>query len=85
MAMKDDLKREFESDLAQLQTLRDEIRVRVHLAGMEMKDQWRKLEPRLSEIEQAAEKATEATRHAAAEALEKFRTFRDSLHDRSDA
>jgi hypothetical protein len=30
--------------MAQLETLRDELRVELHLAGMDVKDQWRKWE-----------------------------------------
>ena len=36
----------------------DEIRVRIHLAGMEAKDAWNELEPKLRELEHRAEAAT---------------------------
>jgi hypothetical protein len=41
-----------------LHRLADEIRVRIHLAGMEAKDAWSRLEPRLREFEHKAEAAT---------------------------
>ena len=42
-----------------LHRLADEIRVRLHLAGMEAKDAWAKLEPRLSAFQRRAEQAGE--------------------------
>ncbi len=41
----------------QLQQMADEIRVKAHLAGMEAKDKWNGLEPRLHAYEQKAEGA----------------------------
>ena len=41
----------------QLRQMADEVRVRVHLAGMEAKDRWAKLEPRLHAYEKKAEDA----------------------------
>jgi hypothetical protein len=40
--------------LANLRRMADEIRVRIHLAGMEAKEAWGKLEPRLQELEHKA-------------------------------
>lgn len=37
----------------------DELRLKVHLAGMEAKDAWRKLEPRISDFEHRAERAAQ--------------------------
>ena len=42
---------------SELQRMADEIRVRLHLAGMEAKDAWAKVEPRLREFEQKIEGA----------------------------
>lgn len=41
-----------------LHRLADEIRVRIHLAGMDAKDAWQKLEPKLREFERKAEAST---------------------------
>lgn len=41
-----------------LRTLADEVRVRLHLAGMEAKDAWAKLEPKLVKYEHKLETAT---------------------------
>jgi len=65
--------------LSSLQTLRDEIRVRVHLAGLEAKDKWSELETHLLTVEDAAKGAAEGSRERIGEALEKLRAFRASL------
>ena len=43
----------------QLQRLADEIRVKVHLAGMDAKDAWAKLEPRLETYQDKVHQATD--------------------------
>jgi hypothetical protein len=73
---KSELKRELEKGVQKLQTLRDEVRVRLHLAGMDLKDQWNKLEPHLEEVEKKAGEATDEARtmlHDAMKRLEKLR------------
>ena len=42
-----------------LQRLADQIRLKVHLAGMDAKDVWSRLEPKLFSYERKAEKATD--------------------------
>jgi len=51
--------------LAKLRTERDELRVRVHLAGAEAREEWEKLEPRLAELEARAAQVGEAAGAAA--------------------
>ena len=41
------LKQEVQDTLSKLRTLRDEIRVRIHLGGMDLKDKWAEPEPLL--------------------------------------
>ena len=74
-----DLKDEVKKGLEQLTTLRDEVRVRLHLAGMEVKDEWNKLEPHLFDVEQSAKEATEASRRAIGEAVDRLKKLRASL------
>ena len=76
----DEMKADLQKSLESLQTLRDEIRVRIHLAGMEVKDLWNKLEPRLLEAERLAEEATETSRAALHDLLERAKELRSSLH-----
>ena len=85
------LKNTFESGLQELRTLRDEIRVRLHLVGQEARDQWEKhLEPHVGRIEQQLKESGEDTREAMKEALERaraaFREFRSRMtSDRREA
>jgi hypothetical protein len=74
-----ELKDEVKKGLEQLTTLRDEVRVRLHLAGMEVKDEWNKLEPHLFDVEQSAKEATESSRRALAEAVDRLKKLRESL------
>ncbi|KYF65595.1 MULTISPECIES: hypothetical protein [Sorangium] len=74
-----DLKSDLTKSLESLQTLRDEIRVRLHLAGMEAKDAWGKLEPTLLDAEKLAEDVSETSRNALRDILEKVKEFRSSL------
>jgi hypothetical protein len=76
---KDEVRRQLEGILAELTTVRDEIRVRIHLAGMELKDRWSELETRIVEIEQQRPEATQKLRDAAAELRDAFRGLRDKL------
>ena len=44
-----------------LHTLRDDARLKVHLASMDIKDAWAKLEPKLAEAEKIEEDVSETT------------------------
>ena len=79
MANELDLKNEMKKGVDLLKTLRDEIKVKLHLAGMDAKDQWSKLEPELSKVERAAEQATESSKKLMDEALSRLKSLRDSL------
>ncbi len=48
--MNDDFKR-FRHEVS---AMRDEIRLKVHLAGMELKTEWEKLEPQLERVSSSA-------------------------------
>jgi hypothetical protein len=75
-----ELKMELKKSLSDLQTLRDEVRVRLHLASMDLKDQWNKLEPYLADVEQKASDVSEASRTLIGEAVKRLEKFRASLH-----
>ena len=66
-------------NLGRLETLRDEIRVDVHLAGMDARDKWKELEPMVRDAEKLAEDVTDVSRRAMEELVEKFRHFRESV------
>lgn len=74
-----ELKQEFKRSLDLLRTLRDEVRLSLHLGGMEAKDQWEKLETRLEAIEQGAHNASESVRVAVDAATHELKKFRDAL------
>jgi hypothetical protein len=74
-----DLKAELQKGSELLKTLRDEIKVKLHLGGMEAKDQWAKLEPELWKVERAAQQATESSKRLVDEAIQKLKSLRDSL------
>lgn len=69
--------------LEDLERLRDEIRVQLHLAGMDAKTEWALLRPELQELEHSAEgvaqETYEATRELAGDLRQVFRAFRDRL------
>lgn len=73
--------------LEELRKLRDEIRVKVHLAGMEARERWEELEPKLEELEGQLERsgarATEATSIFFEELAAAFRRFRDRIDERT--
>jgi predicted nucleic acid-binding Zn-ribbon protein len=74
-----ELKSELKKSLSHLQTLRDEVKVRLHLASMDLKDQWNKLEPHLLDVEKKAADASEASRTMIQDALRKLEKFSASL------
>jgi hypothetical protein len=74
-----DLKAELEKSVTLLKTLRDEARVRLHLAGMDAKKKWSELETHLDAVEDAAKQTTEASRTAVVKGLESLKAFLASL------
>ena len=72
-----DLKNEIEKSKQLMTTLHDEIKVKIHLAGMDAKEVWSQLS---KEAEQLGHGATEAS-HSALVALNgKLRKLADSLN-----
>ena len=72
-------KQELDQIVGQLRTIRDEIRVRLHLANEEAKNAWSKLEPTLGEIEQKMGQVTAETKAKAQELLKRLSELRDRL------
>lgn len=66
------------SVLTELSQLRDELRVRLHLAGLEVRAQWESVEPKLLGLERSLEQQGEGALEAAGElAVEVMKAFRD--------
>jgi len=76
-----ELRKELRKSIELLRTLRDEVRVKVHLGSMDLKNEWNKLEPRLEEVEKKAGELSDASRTALAEALKRLKKVRSSLAD----
>jgi hypothetical protein len=57
----DELKKELRKTADTLKTLRDEIKVKLHLAGQEAKDRWQKIEPEIDKMGQEIHKTSKAT------------------------
>jgi hypothetical protein len=74
-----DLKNEIEKSLGLLRTLRDEVRLKIHLAGMDARDEWNTLEPQLVEIERKAIELSEATRSTIGDAVKRLTKLSASL------
>jgi chromosome segregation ATPase len=78
MSFNDDVRKQFDHDLAELKKMRDEIRVKLHLAGMEVKERWKQLEPKLEEIERRVEAGSEEILGATTRMFEEVgRAFRE--------
>jgi hypothetical protein len=83
-SIQDELKSESAKVVSELQTLRDQIRLKLHLASAEGKDAWNKLEPQLDQFEQhvgqAAETAVTELKHKGTELKASFERLYQSLH-----
>ena len=67
------VERELSAAVSEIEALAEEIRVRVHLGGMNLKDAWRKLEPRLDDAKRLAKNASEGSAAVVADIKEAFR------------
>lgn len=52
----DRIREELEQRRADVQRLADEVRLKIHLGGMDAKDAWQRLQPKLEDFERKAEK-----------------------------
>ena len=68
--------------LQDLRQMADEIRVQLHLGGMEAKDAWTELEPKLHAFEQKFERATEDAAHDMNELADVLRTKMNEIKAR---
>lgn len=65
--------------LAELGRLRDEIRIQVHLGGMDAKKAWDEFEPKLADADRLAENASEEAFNEVVDMLRKVKLFRSTL------
>lgn len=79
-AKKTELEASVEQALADLESLSDQIRVKLHLANMDAASAWNeKLEPRLFEARIHAREAKDASKAAIEDAVKAFKEFAASL------
>lgn len=82
------MKENVKGSLQELRELRDEIRVKVHLAGMDARQRWEELEPKLREIEgwveRGGDRAATVTNAFLEELGEAFRRIRDRIEQEQD-
>ena len=66
--------------VSRIQWLRDEVKVRLHLASLDARQEWdEKLSPRIFEVEQMAKHVSEQAREAVHDLVEKLETFLSRL------
>lgn len=75
----EELKGRLQESITTVKRIGDEIRLEIHLAGMELKDQWRELEPKLQHAERTAKTLSEQSLHAVDELVRQIEDFRASL------
>jgi hypothetical protein len=74
------MRTEMEANVEQLCTLRDDVRVKLHLAKMDAKDRWRELEPRITAVlDQAARSTSAVSRQVVTDAIHALEKLRDSI------
>jgi hypothetical protein len=74
------LKQDLNKAAEQLRALRDEIRLNLHLANLELKEAWdSKLEPELFQLEAKLSDVSDSTRAKARELLKRMTELRDRL------
>lgn len=74
-----EIKQHLRESLRLLRTLRDEIRLEVHLAGMEAKEKWKSIEPRVEHAERMARNASDASMKALHDTIDAVKNFKGWL------
>jgi transposase len=87
--MKPTLQDKVNRTIEDLRSLRDEVRLNIHLAGMDAKSGWQKLEQQIEDADRRATEAGKKASHEVAESLRKLRgavkAFRDRLQGEKTA
>lgn len=72
-------------DLAdELKRLRDEIRVKLHLASLEARDRWDELEPSMGQVEKLAREVNEASKRKLGELRDRLKELVERVRRDSD-
>lgn len=82
----EDVKSELNKGIERLGTLRDEVKLHLHLASLDAKQEWdEKLEPRINEVQSSAQQATDASRVAITDLVKRVEGFYAKLRGTSSA
>jgi len=81
MATTEQSKEELIKRMNDVATLRDQIRVDLHLASMDLRDEWARLEKTLPELGLALKPLEDATRDALDILIDDLRRFGERLRD----
>ena len=80
MATKAEIRKDIDAAIADLEQLADEVRVKLHLAGMDARDAWEKtFEPRLEQARHHAKEATAASKATIDETVTALRELARTL------
>lgn len=80
MPSTNELRKDVDRAMNDLEQLADEVRVRIHLAELDARDAWeKKLEPRLFEARVHAKEATAASKAAIEATVKAFRDFAQGM------
>lgn len=77
------IKIEVEKNIEKLTALKDEVKLKLHLASLDAKKEWdEKIEPHVLEIEQTAKNVSESSRTAVKDVVAKVEDFVSRLRDK---
>lgn len=79
---REQVREQLQGTLGELKTLRDEIRLDLHLGSMDLRDEWAKLEKRLPDGS-TIDKVKDATREALDALAKELRAFKERLRSRA--
>ena len=75
-AIKADVKTEVNKGIERLGTLRDEVKLHLHLASLDAKQEWdEKLEPRINEVHSSARHVSDASHEVVSELVKRVEGF----------
>jgi hypothetical protein len=80
----EDVKTEVTKGIERLGTLRDEVKLHLHLASLDAKQEWDdKLEPRIKEMQSSAQHMSDASRVAVTDLVKRVEHFYTKLRGTS--
>ena len=84
--IREDVKSEVNKGIERLGTLRDEVKLHLHLASLDAKQEWdEKLEPRINEVQSSAQQISDASRDAVSDLVKRVEGFYAKLRGTASA